>query len=377
MIQFKPGSHVHRLVTLLSYTGEFPAGSLYMLGNERVFKALVIKLILPQTICVGSEQITCRLLNLTGKGRGKTIRLNKGALGLLDFIDPKARNYYMNSFWNHRFPGDAAHIERNHRVAETAALCMRSGINTIPYRLPKLQNQQLLKLIPERPVFYLAKDIKKTGENEMNKTMFTRMTGAVFSSGSCFAVYNTRSCGMKWRGMGEYKALNSLTEIARMNSEVKSIDSAILIGRSADIAFRTLDNTENTQKQEFRFDSIYRHIHFIPSDEFGIRLLRLLTLPNLKENILSLLFDHKDRTDETGAFEYDAHIYGTYILSHLDGDIARLIRFRDALEVYPQKSEIICFPEQAKFISELMSDKAEVRTIDIHTLESELNTRII
>ena len=317
-----------------------------MLGNERVFKALVSKLILPQTICVGSEQITCRLLNLTGKGRGKTIRLNKGALGLLDFIDPKARNYYMNSFWNHRFPGDAAHIERNHRVAETAALCMRSGINTIPYRLPKLQNQQLLKLIPERPVFYLAKDIKKTGENEMNKTMFTRMTGAVFSSGSCFAVYNTRSCGMKWRGMGEYKALNSLTEIARMNSEVKSIDSAILIGRSADIAFRTLDNTENTQKQEFRFDSIYRHIHFIPSDEFGIRLLRLL-------------------------------IYGTYILSHLDGDIARLIRFRDALEVYPQKSEIICFPEQAKFISELMSDKAEVRTIDIHTLESELNTRII
>ncbi len=59
--------------------------------------------------------------------------------------------------------------------------------------LPQLQNRGLYRVVPENPVFYLAKDIKRVGGAEMNKTMFTRMAGAVFSLGGCYAVYNTRA----------------------------------------------------------------------------------------------------------------------------------------------------------------------------------------
>ena len=199
MLHFRPGSQVHRLVTLLSVVGEFPAQSIHLLGNKRVYMELIRKLTEPQIFRhyqTGTD-FSCRLLTISGKGRDKTIRLYKGALPILNWIHPKSYEYYMDAFWNHRFPGDAAHKERNHRVAEMAAMCMNAELEFRPYMLPNLQNQELLHLVPNEPVFYLAKELKKTGGNEMNKTMFTRMVGALFSGNTGYAAYNTREAVMK------------------------------------------------------------------------------------------------------------------------------------------------------------------------------------
>lgn len=86
----------------------------------------------------------------------------------------------------------------------------------------------------------LARDIKRIGGNEMNKTMFTRLTGALFSYGRCYAVYNSRDSVMKWSGMGEIKTVNNLIEICRYNSNIKTVDSAILMGESYEAALTTV-----------------------------------------------------------------------------------------------------------------------------------------
>ena len=142
MLHFRPGSQVWQLITLLSVTGEFPFRSIRMLGKERVLKALVTKLTMPQTIQnpQTETEMTCRLLTVTGRSSSKTVRLYKAALPILEWVHPAAYRYYMDTFWNHRFPGDSAHRERNHRVSETVMLCMRAGIETRPYLLPHLQN---------------------------------------------------------------------------------------------------------------------------------------------------------------------------------------------------------------------------------------------
>lgn len=264
MIHIRPGSQAWQLITLLSFVGEFPVCSLHLLGNKRVLKALVHKLTEVQTFrnYHTETEMTCRLLNISGKSKNKTIRFYKAALPILDWIHPNAYEYYMHSFWNHRFPGDVAHRERNHRVAESAAICMRAGFEVRPYLLPKLQNTQLLSVIPREPVMYLAKDLKRVGETEMNKTMFTRVAGAVFNSDNCYAVYNTRNATMKWNGMGEFKTLHSLLEVSRLNSGINNLDSAILFGQSGDTALNTLIESDKNRRLEFRFDSIYNHIHF-------------------------------------------------------------------------------------------------------------------
>lgn len=51
--------------------------------------------------------------------------------------------------------------------------------------------------------------------------------------------------------MGEFKALHSLTELARMNAGVQSIDSAILLGESYDTALTTLLESDKTGDWNF------------------------------------------------------------------------------------------------------------------------------
>lgn len=229
-------------------------------------------------------------------------------------------------------------------------------------------------VISGEPALYLAKDIKRIGGTEMNKTMFTRMTGAIFSSANCYAVYNTRDAVMKWSGMGEFKALHSLMEIARLNANISKIDMAVLFGQSEEVALKTLIQSDKSRRMEFRFDAIYRHIYFIPMEEAGIRQLRLLALPDWNEKLLDLLFDPEVRSFGRGLFEYDACVNGVYVLSHLDSDIARLIRFREAIEHQTEAFEVLCFPHQADFLREYLGQLAGIKTIDLALVESELGS---
>jgi hypothetical protein len=374
MITVRPGSLVHRLITLLSFTGEFPVRSLRLLGNERVIKALVHRLTSVQTFRFPDEDkhLTCKLLQINGKASGKSVRFYKGALPILDRIHPSAYEYYFNAFWEHRFPGDAAHRERNHRVAEAAALCMMAGIETRPYLLPPLQNADILQTVPDAPALYLAKDIKKIGNAEQNKTMFSRLVGTVFYPGACYAVYNTRRAEMKWSGMGEFKTLHNLIEIARMNAGIHEIDSALLFGESGDIALRTLLESDKSRRLEFRFDSIYQHVYFIPMVPEGIQRLRMLTTPDWNAKLLDILFEPNTRSYNKGFMEYDAYVDGVHILSHLDGDIARLVRFREALESRSDRFEVLCFPDQVPFLQEYLGPRARLKTIGMNLVESEL-----
>lgn len=373
MIYIRTGSQALSVLTILAVSGEYPTASLHLLGNERVYKALVHKMTAPQIYRFPQTEteIAGRLLQISGRGPGKSIRLyKKTALPILTQLG--AGEYYYNAFLKSNYSGGAAHRERNHRVAEAAAMCMRAGLEIRPYMLPALQNSAIANIVPSYPCFYLAKSLKQIGGIEQNKTMFTRMVGAIFSGGTVYAVYNTRDAVMKWSGMGEFKALHNLMEISRMNGAVSQINSAILLGQSDEIALNTLIESDKSRRMEFRFDSIYHHVHFVPMNGFGIRLLRLLSIPDWNEQILSLMFESVDRSFNQGTFEYDAYIGGRYVYSHLGGDLARLIRFHEASRFQNAKCEVLCFPEQAPFLKKYLGAGVDLKTIDMALIEAEL-----
>lgn len=374
MIHMHKGSQAGSLAAILSVVGEYPYSSLRLLGNERYFRTLVHKLTGKNELynSESGERLYCKCFKLSGRGAGKSIRLCKEALPILKWISPNALPSYMNASKNHKFSGDVWHIERNHRVAEVVAMCMRSEIEYRPYVLPELQNKNILSVIPKQNVFYSSRCLKNVGQLEQNKTMFTRMAGAIFSNQKCFAVYNTRNSSMKWNGMGEFKALHSLIEIARMNADVTSVNSAILFGQSDKTALETLKENEAGTRHEFRFDKIYQYVHFVPLSDNGIRLLKLICHPTVKEKLLDLLFESDTISNGRGIFEYDAYVYGKYILSHLDGDIARLIRFKEALLFNKYESEVLCFDFQKDYVNAFLEGLAKVRTIEMGLIEDEL-----
>lgn len=88
MQYFRPGSQLRQLITMLSIVGEYPIRSLYLLGNERAYKALVHKLTTPETFRIPQTEteLTTRLLTVTGKGNSRSVRFYKGALPILDSV---------------------------------------------------------------------------------------------------------------------------------------------------------------------------------------------------------------------------------------------------------------------------------------------------
>lgn len=374
MVQFIPGSQVWQLITLLSIVGEYPLGSRHLLGNKAVFKNLVHKLNRPQTFynIETGDTMTCRLLSVSGDDRNRNIRLCKVALPILEWISPECQSYHLNSFRKHNFSSSVSHRERNHRIGEAVTMCMRAGIEARPFLLPELQNEAFVHVIPSEAVMYPSKDLKRLSEDEMSKTSFTRMVGALFACGTCYAMYNTRSATMKWSGKGEFKARDSLRDLSNMNSEISIVNSAILIGQSGTVALNTILESDKSQKQEFRFDSVYDHIYFIPLNEDGIRQLRFLTVPDWKEKILNMLFDPEERSYNRGRFEYDAIVDDVYIYSYLDADIARLMRLHETLSALKRDVVVLCFAYQVSFLREYFGPMVELKVIDFDTVEDEL-----
>ena len=107
-------------------------------------------------------------------------------------------------------------------------------------------------------------------------------------------------------------------------------------------------------------------------NEFGIQQLRFLSVPDWKEQLLEILFDPEVRSYNRGDFEYDAYIDGVYIYSHLDGDIARLIRFKPHAVSHIKNCEVVCFHHQMQFLREYLGQNVKLKVIDINSVEDEL-----
>lgn len=368
MIYLKAGSHIHTLIALLGVVGEFPYRSLHLLGKEEVYQKLVRRLTQKQILrhTDTGNTVYARLLSVSGAGERRTIRFHSEALSILEWLELK--DYYMESFYNHKFPSNVYHVERNHRVGEAMTMFMNVGLEIRPNMLPPLEDKLTGRYFSE-PTVYMAKIIKKHRTSELNKTAFTRIVAAVFTADECYAVYNTREAVMKWSGMGEFKTKYSLIETARLNGSIDNVDSAILFGASGKTALDTLVESDKSRRLEYRFDRIYRHVHYFPLDRDGERQLRLFLIPRWKERLLQLLFEDGVRSYNNGHFEYDAYVNGVYVLSHFDGDIARLIRFREGIEHFEFENEVLCFPHQAEYVRAYLGSHSKIKTIDLSTIE--------
>lgn len=368
MLHFEPNNLAYKLVDILSVTGEFPTSSLYLVGKERVVKALVKKLTQFDDVRSSFAEINTKLLVRSGKGALKTIKLYKGAIPILEWMG--ADEYYKCAFRNNNFPADAVHKERNFRIAETVAMCMAAGIEFRPYKLPQLKSELSRGVIPNYPVFYSSKMLKQVEEDGIKKVMFTRVVGLLFSGGVGYAVYNTRNSLMKWNGNGECKASYCLTGIVSCNgNNYQQVDSAILLGKTDKVALATIKENEKNRRLDLRFDNVYKRIYFIPMNEFGARQLKIFSVHNWKEKLLRALFKPETRSYDCGSFEYDAWVGDIFKYSFLDGDIARLVRLKMAVDDGDKKIEIICFPHQLNLLKSYLGPAVTFKILELSAVE--------
>lgn len=362
MITIRPGSHMSKLLSLLSVSGEFPTTSLHLLGDTRTIRAMIHRYKSSCDFRLQTEPgiLTARVFQTSGTGQAKTLRLCKSALPLLKETHPDALGYYMGAFNGHRFNGNTNHIERRHRIGEALAMAMMSGAEIRPYNLPGLQKRDIRPVRLTGACFYVARYLKTLYEAEYNKFKYTRIVGAMLYPGGAYAVYNTRSAAMKWKGKGERNSREDLSDIVRYNLGLERADSAIFMGTNANVALDTLLEARKIRQVRERFDSIYDYIHFVPLNQDGIKLLKILTLPDWKETMLDAIFDPDTRPTGHTSAECDAILGDRLAFSHLDGDIARLVRLREAISIEKRPYLIVCFPWQRGYLAEFLSDVSEL-----------------
>ena len=372
MVTVKAGSHVYQLLQLLAVSAEFPASSLHLLGSERSLKDLVHRLESVQDIRFPPDAsvLHTKVLTVSGQREKRNIRLGKNALPLLEGLHPGAMEYYLRVSKNHQLSGGHYHVDRSHRIGEAIAMAMMAGLEYRPYVLPRLQNKVRLPIIPDTPSFYIARDFKENSYDEMDKTTFTRIVGAIFYPGGCYAVYNTRGALMKWSGRGEFKMQSLLTDLARRNAGLRDVDSALLLCNNPHIALQTVLESDNSKSM--RMDSIYKHVYCIPLSADGIKLLQILTLPDWNEKILDAFFE-PDQRRSMGSMEYDGRIDGAFVFSHLDADLARMIRFREGLSLETEtknRFEVLCYTWQRKFLKAYLGDRVELKSYRTEVIQN-------
>lgn len=374
MITIRKGSRVYKLLSVLASVGEYPMRSIRLFGDYTSWYKLIVSLTKEQEYRIPNlnKSFTNKLIILSGNGPLRSIRLYKGGLAVLEAVMPEAFDYYMENYGRFHHTGKAAEIDRFHRVAESAAMCTGAGIDSCQYELPLLQMNVIQNNLPTRPIFYLGRDLKYAGTDGCNKTKFSRFTGAVFYPGGCYVVYNSRDSLMKWNGEGESKSRVYLTEVARMNAGIDSVTSSIMFGKDYQLADRTLAALTSYKGQDLRFDKIYQHMHYIPMNAFGFRLLKLITIPDWKDIMMDILFEPDSLPKGKAVFEHDALEDGVHVLSFLDSDILRLFRFRTAILEKPRNVEVLCFTEQVGFLRKYLGPKVPLRTVNLDEVEENM-----
>ncbi len=385
MITIRPGSHVHTLLSILPFVGEYPMSALRLLGSVRSYKDLIHKLTQVQEFRFPDrdERFTCRLLNVCGRGNRKTVRFHKSALPLLQWWDADMYRLYMEEYDNHNFSGNARHINRNHLLAETAVMCLKAGIEVNPLDTPDMLEDDIKELRCATPYFYFAREVKRAYKEEMNKIRYTRLAGIITFPGGAYAVYNLRDEVPRWMGEGESKVLWHMESMFYpIREEYHPYHrAAVMLGENYDVALSLLQTIRETKKLDYGlFRSFYR-IRYIPMNDFGARLLRVITSNNWQMNLLFSLFGQEKATSPWGGLQFHTLIDGIDTYCFLDGDIRNLFNFRDTIlmrneGMLPTDTisghQVICYPEQLAFVQEFFGDLAEYATVTMDAVENAL-----
>lgn len=373
MIHFKPGSHAYNIIDLLSVTGEFPLCSLEILGSRQTYENAIRRMLISQKIIDGQEEITCKLLTVSGQNGRRKIRLTKEALPILKWLGAE-KYYYENYMRSHR-SSNGEHIIRSARFAESVAMFLAAGYEFRPHKLPQLQSEECKLIMGRVPVFYPAKFIKTFDQSDVKKTGFTRMTGALLAYKRAYIIYNTRNELMKgFEGGGEIKAYCNVGSIATLNAGCDRFYRvpAIIFGKSNDIAItmlKTYDEQFDKYKRVRKRGMMYENVHFFTLDTNGVKHLRIMKYSEWEKRILDALFDEIKWANNYEGLDYDLCAEGKYWFSFLTGDICGLRRFGFGARNMSEQCMILCFPHQLDLVRGYLGNKISIATIMLDDAE--------
>ena len=250
---------------------------------------------------------------------------------------------------------------RQHRISETLAMMERAEIET--YRNSKYNIfEKVLDQAKElsSSAFYLPKEIK-TQQKPIQKIINSKMTGLWITEDAARLCYQSSKEFLKQFNNIEHRAETLIhSKLQTSGLDINCCD-AILFGNTMEPVKTYLNNS---LIQNYIQRSPFRRFCYIPMDENGIMLLKLLNSPNLYNHLLTILAEDLHPKEDSYLLNDGFTKNGLPTLICIDCDLKRLATFRTQLNYSGKSGEVICFDFQKDSMKEIFGKNIYIATID-------------
>ena len=311
-------------------------------------------------------------------------RLTSRGKKLLLAENPARCSFYLSGSSDTNRP--RSDIPRRLRLQQASiayAMLQKAGVEIFRDRKPPLfqpgtQTGPVPAYDMTLPAFYHSREVKELGA-EAVKINNSRTTGILLAPECIYAVFCTGGALMKWEYRTELKVKALLSYHASRgilsgsgggpryhpDTPVK----ALLIGEGMDTALKMMESTGGFQKSYFYLDSSFDYFHYIPDDDAGMTMIRLLCSPAMMKALKNLLLSDLQAPCPDYGLEHDAVSEGLPLLLAFDFDMLRLSRFRTALSFHGLTGSLICFDFQKPVLQQYFGEAVAIDTIDLEKFE--------
>jgi hypothetical protein len=354
----KPDSMKYKVLEMIGISGEFPANQLYRLIESSSYAEKII-----------TELKNEKLIRTHYRDRLRGYRLTKRAKELLlSQNTPRFHDYLTGNTETNLIRSELPRRTRLHQKAESYLTLLHAGIPIFYDEKPDIFNKtcEADSSFPQSlPLYYSSREMKSLGY-DTTKIRNSRSVGILLSPQCVYALYNTGNNVLKW----EYKTEVRLTAFLQHYLQGRPYHGrpsvrAIMTGSNMDIAYRLLTSTGGYRKTLFILDTTYEHFHYLPNNEYGEYLLRLLVRPQMLQQLNHLLLSDYFSPQEELPIEHDGVDSQNHpVLLAYDFDMQRINRFNTGLNVYELSGILVCFDFQIPCLRKYLTAEIQFSSID-------------
>lgn len=349
-----------RLLGLIALAGEFPTAALGKLIGEGRYKEKIITELKAKKLIKGYSRDGIRAYRLTRGGKRQLLKENPTR------YTPLLRNAAQSRT-------DPPHRLRQHQMCEVQVVMQKAGIRIFPDEKPSI----FTELPPSKetraelllPAYYTSLEVKGRGL-EGTKIKGARFCGVLLTECNIYLVYNSGDSLMRWDRKSEIKSRAMITHLLcreRLPERYAQANAqGILLGADMETANHILNAPTNKNARVFQLDQTFEHFHFIPWNAQGDLLLQLLCREDIGTQLKSLLSEGLRPADsgapiENDGFEED----GSPVLFSFDGDLQRLSKFVNMLQLQERQGVVYCFDFQTAAFGHYCGACARMQSISL------------
>lgn len=356
------------ILELCALSADFPASLLDRLTGSSQWTQKTVCQLIKNNMIRRLYKDKLRSLRLTSKGRKTMLEENRERYCML--LDGAGATRFRKA--------DPVTRTRLHRMAGVYLLMLEAGVAVHRDEKADIFRDQHSDADPasvlERwsvPCFYSSVEVKTQGD-DIIRIKGTRAVGALFTDApSSYLVYNTGNLPMRWSEKAEQK-LSGVIQGALNDWQIETSEiSGIMAGNDMEVLLRLLTSDGGYNNKFYKVDNAYQIIHFVPIDQNGKLMLRLLCCESAKQRISERLMASFTPPGHY-IFACDAKDNDRPVLFAWDLDMKKLIRFKQGLETEKENGLVVCMDFQAGILQKYFGNLAEIRPLDSELFKKEL-----